>query len=212
METTLSAPLSNALYESTALAHERAENATFITHLMSGEGTVDGLVALLRQSLPIYEALEDACRAVGPDPRLAPILDPRLDRAVALTADLETHRAAGHSCDVVVPATETYVKELRACAGDPAALIGHHYVRYLGDLSGGQIIKTMVRRHYGIEAGLRFYEFAIDKPKVYKDRYRAALDALPLNDADRAAALSAATRAFELNHQLFLDLEAVGIR
>ncbi|UVE94980.1 heme oxygenase (biliverdin-producing) [Dietzia sp. B32] len=212
METTLSAPLSKALHDSTMAAHDQAENASFITRLMSGEGTVNGLVALLRQSLPVYEALEGACRAAGEDPRLASILDPRLDRTDALRADLQAHAALGRTSDLVVPAVTAYVDELRACTSDPAALIGHHYVRYLGDLSGGQIIKTMVRRHYGVEEGLSFYEFEIDKPKVYKDEYRAALDALPLSETDRESALAAATRAFDLNHQIFLDLEAAGVR
>lgn len=212
METTLSAPLSRALQDSTAIAHDRAENASFITNLMSGKGTVDGFVALLHQSLPVYEALEEACRAVGADPRISAILDSRLDRTATLIADLKAHRTSGHTCDVVVPATEAYVAELNACAGDAPALIGHHYVRYLGDLSGGQIIKTMVRRHYGLEDGLSFYDFDIPKPKVYKDGYRAALDELPLTEAERDATLAAATRAFELNHQIFLDLEAAGVR
>lgn len=212
METTIPAPLSAALHDSTMDAHERAETATFITRLMGGEGSADGLVALLRQSLPVYEALENACRDVGPDPRLAPILDPRLNRTDALRADLEFHQSAGRTFETIVPAVEDYVAELRACAGNAAALIGHHYVRYLGDLSGGQIIKTMVRRHYGVEEGMSFYDFDIPKPKVYKDGYRAALDALPLSEAERDAALAAATRAFDLNHQLFLDLEAAGIR
>lgn len=211
METTLSAPLSRALQDSTAIAHDRAENAGFITRLMSGGGSVDGLVALLHQSLPVYQALESACDEVRDDPRIAPILDSRLDRTVALATDLETHAVAGHACDVRVPATEAYVAELERCVGDPAALVGHHYVRYLGDLSGGQIIKTMVRRHYGVEDGLSFYEFEIPKPKVYKDGYRAALNALPLTDTEREATLAAATRAFDLNHQIFLDLEAAGI-
>lgn len=212
METTLSAPLSAALHDSTMEAHEQAEHATFITRLMNGEGTADGFVALLRQSLPVYEALEDECRAVGTDPRIAAILDPRLDRADSLRADLETHTLAGHSCDVIVPAVEDYVVELRACSGNAAALIGHHYVRYLGDLSGGQIIKTMVRRHYGLEQGLTFYDFDVPKPKVYKDSYRDALNTLPLSEAERRDALDAATRAFELNHRIFLDLEAAGIK
>lgn len=211
MATTLSMPLSKALQESTAMAHDRAENATFITHLMSGGGTPDGMVALLRQSLPVYEALEESCRAVASDPRIAPILDPALDRTDALRADLATHRGEGRTCDIVVPTTEVYAAELRALAADPVSLVGHHYVRYLGDLSGGQIIKTMVRRHYGLETGLSFYDFDIPKPKVYKDRYRAALDALPLSDLERETALVAATRAFELNQQLFIDLAAVDI-
>ncbi len=212
METTISAPLSAALHDSTMEAHEQAEHATFITRLMSGEGTADGLVALLRQSLPVYEALEDECRATGTDPRIAAILDSRLDRTYALRADLQTHTLAGRSCDVIVPAVVDYVAELRACSGNAPALVGHHYVRYLGDLSGGQIIKTMVRRHYGLQDGLTFYEFDVPKPKVYKDNYRDALNTLPLSEEERREALDAATRAFELNHRIFLDLEAAGIK
>lgn len=211
METTIPAPLSKALHDSTMVAHEKAEHATFITRLMNGEGTAHGLVALLRQSLPVYEALEDECRKIGPDPRIAAILDPQLDRTESLRADLETHAQAGRTYDLILPATRAYVAELRAYSGNAAALIGHHYVRYLGDLSGGQIIKTMVRRHYGLEEGLAFYEFDLPKPKVYKDNYRDALNSLPLSEQDRQEALDAATRAFELNHQIFLGLEAAGI-
>lgn len=211
METTIPAPLATALHASTMEAHERAETATFITRLMGGEGSADGLVALLRQSLPVYEELEEQCRAIGPDPRISSILDPRLERTASLLADLETHRAAGRTYEKILPATAAYVDELRACADNAPALIGHHYVRYLGDLSGGQIIKTMVGRHYGIESGIDFYSFDIAKPKVYKDNYRAALNALPLNEAERAEALAAASRAFDLNHRIFLDLEAAGV-
>lgn len=212
METTISAPLSTALHDSTMEAHNQAEHATFISRLMNGEGSADGLVALLRQSLPIYEALEETCRGVAGDPRIAAIVDARLERTASLRADLQAHATVGRVCDVEVPTVASYVEDIRASASDPAALIGHHYVRYLGDLSGGQIVKTMVRRHYALEDGLTFYDFDIPKPKVYKDDYRAALDALPLTDAERDSALATAVRAFDLNHQIFLDLEAAGIR
>lgn len=211
METTISAPLSKTLQSSTNVAHEQAENAGFVTRLLAGDSGPDALVALLAQSLPVYEALEKATRAVGDDPRIAPILDSRLDRTEALRADLEAHRAEGRSCDVLLPVTEAYVTELEACAGDPAALVGHHYVRYLGDLSGGQIIASLVRRHYGLETGLSFYDFDIPKPKVFKDGYRAALDALPLSESDRESAISAAIRAFEINHRLFQELDTLDL-
>ena len=52
---------------------------------------------------------------------------------------------------------------------EPSRLISHAYVRYLGDLSGGQVIKRRVAKSYGIDLeegdegghpGVRFYEFA----------------------------------------------------
>ncbi len=111
-----------------------------------------------------------------------------------------------------MPATANHVSELCACASDPAALFGHQYVRYRGDLSGGQIITTIVRRHYGIEDGLSLYVFDIPKPTIYKDGYLTALDDLPLSESGRDSALAATTRDLELNHRIFLDLEAAGIR
>ena len=50
------------------------------------------------------------------------------------------------------------------------------------------------------------------KPKVYKDSYRGALNTLPLSEEERREALDAANRAFALNHRIFLDLQAAGIR
>jgi len=44
---------------------------------------------------------------------------------------------------------------------EPMLLIAHAYVRYMGDLSGGQMIKDMIRNALNLpdENGTRFYEF-----------------------------------------------------
>lgn len=55
-----------------------------------------------------------------------------------------------------------YTARLRTLADtEPAALLAHAYVRYLGDLSGGQFIKRRIAKAYGLEdrAGLSFYDF-----------------------------------------------------
>lgn len=184
----------------------------FVSRLLGGGSGPEALVALLAQLLPVYETLERAIIRHTADPRIAPILDPRLDRAKSLRADLDAHRRAGRAVPEPLPVTEAYVVELGHSADDPASLVGHHYVRYLGDLSGGQIIARLVRRRYGLEDGLTFYDFDIPKPKTYKDGYRAALDALPLDERGRRAALDAAVRAFELNSAVFAGLDAVGAR
>ena len=50
-----------------------------------------------------------------------------------------------------------------ADSSDPSPLLAHAYVRYLGDLSGGQVIRRAIAKAYGVEsadsAGTRFYEF-----------------------------------------------------
>lgn len=54
-------------------------------------------------------------------------------------------------------------------SSSPALLLSHAYVRYLGDLSGGQFIALKIRRLYNLEVsekgtGLMFYEFDLDSP------------------------------------------------
>ena len=43
----------------------------------------------------------------------------------------------------------------------PELLVAHAYTRYLGDLSGGQILKKIAQRGMGLQGseGLAFYEF-----------------------------------------------------
>jgi heme oxygenase len=64
----------------------------------------------------------------------------------------------------------------------PELLVGHHYTRYIGDLSGGQILKNIAQKamNLGEHDGLRFYEFdAIPDEKGFKANYRSTLDNLP---------------------------------
>ncbi|MGA7054843.1 MAG: biliverdin-producing heme oxygenase, partial [Mycobacterium sp.] len=86
------------------------------------------------------------------------------------------------------------------------ALVAHHYTRYLGDLSGGQIIGKLLDRTFGLGgAGLAFYEFPI-RPKPYKDAYRARLDGLSLDADEIACAVDEVKVAFRLNQALFDEL------
>ena len=49
--------------------------------------------------------------------------------------------------------------------------VAHHYTRYLGDLSGGQAIGRLMKRHFGFETnGILFYLFdQIADPKAFKE-------------------------------------------
>ena len=71
---------------------------------------------------------------------------------------------------------------------EPAALLAHAYVRYLGDLSGGQFIKRRIAKAYDLEdsRGLSFYDFkqlggnawsTIGDMKKIKEWYREGMNA-----------------------------------
>ena len=61
----------------------------------------------------------------------------------------------------MLPEAEGYASAVAACAGSPR-LVAHAYARYLGDLSGGQILKPVLARGLALPpAALAFYDFPL---------------------------------------------------
>lgn len=204
------APLSELLRTATRPQHEHAETRGFVTQLMGGELDRRAYIELATQHHAIYTALEAAAERLRRDLVAAPFVMDELVRVPSLEADLVALLGSGWRDEVdLVPATLTYVARLEAI-DDAASLVAHHYTRYLGDLSGGQIISRMLQRHYDMAPQeLTFYAFAeIPKPKPFKDRYRALLDAAPFSPAEIDAVIAESMVAFDLNASLFTDLGA----
>jgi heme oxygenase len=112
------------------------------------------------------------------------------------------------------PAAVAYGKRLREiAAASPELLVAHSYVRYLGDLSGGQVLKRAVVKAMQLPAdgrGSKFFSFdLIPRPKMnqFKKLYRERLDTLPVDEALSAALVSEAELAFQLNGNMFLELD-----
>lgn len=202
------APLSVQLREATRPQHERAENRGFVVELMGGELGVDAYVDLAVQHHAIYQALEATGERLRLDPVAASLVLPELLRLPSLEADLVTLRGADWRRGAsLVPATATYVARLEELT-TPGEYLAHAYTRYLGDLSGGQIVARMLQRHYGMTSEqLTFYTFTqVPKPKPFKDRYRELMDAAPFTAAEVEAVVAEARVAFDLNAALFDDL------
>lgn len=148
------------------------------------------------------------------DPRRRPGLHAGLRRAHAhpeIEKDLTFLVGADWAERITLhPATERYVARLRTVGASLPAYAAHAYTRYLGDLSGGQIIKRMLERHYGLSGdGLAFYTFVeIPKSKPFKDVYRERLDGLVLTPEQLDETVAEAKHAFRLNSDLFADLGA----
>jgi heme oxygenase len=204
-------PLSVALREGTRGEHETAERSGFVELLMAGDLDVAAYADLAAQQLAVYTALESA--GAGLEDHGGLVFD-ELVRVPAIEQDLAFLYGPDWRAQIrVLPATATYVERL-ATAGDSLPhYAAHAYTRYLGDLSGGQIIKRMLQRHYGLESdGIAFYDFPqIHKLKPFKDVYRERLDALPLDDEQRAAVVEEACVAFRLNAAVFGELGSVHV-
>jgi heme oxygenase len=198
------------LRRATMADHREAETRTFISRLMGGEVPLAGFAALTAQYLIIYRELEAAAEQMRADETAAAFADPALDRVPALSADLEHLYGPGWAEQVVpVEATARYAARLREqCHTSPVHFIAHHYVRYLGDLSGGQLVARRVAETYGLgRDGLAFYRFdGIDDPKAYKAAYRSRLDALPYGEEQLNLLMAEAQLAFGLNAAIFAEL------
>lgn len=204
--------LSSRLREGTREEHESAESSGFISRLMSGGLGVDAYVALASQQFFVYSALEAIADDVRTLPQGSSLLFDELTRTPSIARDLE--HLVGPDWRAIImplPATVRYVDALNASATSLPRYAAHAYTRYLGDLSGGQIIKRMLERHYGLgPEGITFYSFEeIPKSKPFKDVYRERLDGLELDEEQLAEAVAEAKGAFRLNQDLFADLGAL---
>ena len=199
--------ISERLSSATAVAHERAEHAPFIDDLMSGRLDSGEYQRLAVQLYFVYEALERVGADLAGDPVADAVLDPKLLRLQRLGADLASF-GIDPSQSTPLPAVARYVTAIESTRDDPARYVAHHYTRYLGDLSGGQVVAHRMREHYGVDdAALTFYSFdEIDKLKRYKDAYRARLDALPLDAKSIDRLVAEAIAAFDHNQAVFGDL------
>lgn len=206
-------PLSQQLRSGTQQAHERAEQARFVGHLLNGDLPLAAYTDLVVQNHTIYRQLEVVGRALRDHPQVGPLIQEELLRTAHLEADLRALLGpewADQAAQRVVPATARYAQRLSALPElGPAAFVAHHYVRYLGDLSGGQVIGSRIQRIYG-PAGAQataFYRFdGIPRIKPFRDRYRDLLDRAGFTPDQQRVVVEEADRAFGFNLDVFIDL------
>ncbi|WP_129667086.1 heme oxygenase (biliverdin-producing) [Phytoactinopolyspora endophytica] len=214
--TTVDRPsFSQRLRERSWNLHRQAEGAGFMKALMDGEIERSGYALMVTQHLFIYDALEAVSCDLRDNEIAGPFITERLSRGPSLRADLDALIGTGWLEQVTpLPSTQRYVARIREMADWPDGFVAHHYTRYLGDLSGGLAIGKVVARVYGLDgAGVSFYTFdQIDKPKVFKDEYRARLDAVPWQPDEQERVIDEVLRAYRHNTEVFADLEReVGI-
>ncbi|XP_060642710.2 heme oxygenase 2 [Anolis sagrei] len=209
--------LSELLKEGTKEAHDRAENTQFVKEFLKGRIKRElfklGTVALYFT----YSALEEEMERNKDHPAFAPLYFPaELHRAPALEQDLAYFYGEGWRGAVgCSEATRRYVERIRHVGRHrPELLAAHAYTRYMGDLSGGQVLRKVAQRALGLPAsgeGLRFYAFDnVSSAQGFKQLYRARLNALELDPETKEEVVKEANRAFEFNMQVFEELDKIG--
>ena len=203
------AGFADVLRERTRAVHQRVEGSSFIAELVTGRRSQQDYAALLGQLSFVYRALENVADRMSADPVAGPFVTAELVRLPRIEEDLEFLAGRSWRREVVVlPATAKYIGRIREVEHWPGGFVAHHYTRYLGDLSGGQIIRTALQRQHGFGTrGVTFYDFpGIARPKLFRDSYRARLDAAPWDESERERILAEVVRAFEHNGAVFDDL------
>ena len=190
----------------TRSSHEQAETSPFMTNLFAGDVPLHGYVELLAQQYFLYTVLEGAGAALSEDPMASAFIRDDLLRGPALSADLEHFLGKDWRNRInALPATTDYCDRVAAAAADPATFVAHHYTRYLGDVSGGAMLRDVVRRIYAFDGvdGTRFYEFDLGDITAFRGGYRRLLDETPWSADQRDAMVAEAQAAFECNIAMF---------
>lgn len=209
--------LAQQLRSQTWPAHRAVEATSFVRALLGGRLDRPRYCLLLASLHPIYAALERALHRHAGDAGLAAACAAPLRREAALAEDLR-HLHGEDWPDTLPPqpAAIEYAAHLTALDRDaPQLLLAHAYVRYLGDLSGGQVLRRVVARSLGLDGGdgTRFYDFGDDATAAaLARRFRDALEWPEPGAGVDAAIVDEALAAFERHQRLFEQLaQACGL-
>ncbi|XP_076026504.1 heme oxygenase [Genypterus blacodes] len=205
--------LSEQIKMVTKESHTRAEKTELMLSFLKGQVTLKQYKLLLCSLYAVYQALEEELDRNSSHPGVAPIYFPaELARLESIQKDLEFFYGSDWREKIVVPAaTKRYCHRLRQLGREnPEYLIAHAYTRYLGDLSGGQVLGRVTQKSLGLKSsdGLSFFAFpGVSSPTRFKQLYRSRMNSVELTEEERSGVLEEAVRAFELNIKVFDDLQ-----
>ena len=205
--------LSTRLKEGTKKSHNAAENTKFVAGFLRGVLHPEEYRKLITDFYYVYETMEERIQETK-DPLASTLKQwgAKLFRTAFLNRDLRYYYGPMYR-SMMTPseACKTYCYRLNEIAEkDPYLLIAHHYTRYIGDLSGGQILKGIAKKALNPPEGegLHFYDFPmIDDAKAFKTDYRAVLDGLEVNEHQVNTLITEANYAFRLNMYIFDELQ-----
>ncbi|XP_077575073.1 heme oxygenase [Stigmatopora nigra] len=207
--------LSEQIKRVTMEIHMRAENTELMLSFQKGQVTMPQYKLLLSSLHEIYQTLEEELDKNSCHPAVEPIYFPsELARLEPIEKDLEFFYGPNWKDKIVVPAaTRKYCDRIRKIGKEnPEYLVAHAYTRYLGDLSGGQVLGRIAQKSMGLKngEGLAFFAFpGVSSPNLFKQLYRSRMNVLELSEKQRKGILDEAVNSFELNIQVFEDVQKV---
>jgi heme oxygenase (biliverdin-producing, ferredoxin) len=195
--------------------HARAERTGVMAELLARTITVDDYADLLLALRAIYGALELALAQWRPQLVALGVSLVASERCAALEADLATFAPRRQWRPMSPPtAALEMVERLHRLRVDSAhRLLAHAYVRFLGDLHGGQILAPLVSARFGLdgEEGTRFYRFG-DGARVValRAQLRSQLSGARLSGPQASDVVDESIWSFEAHCRLFEQIGSGG--
>ena len=170
-----------------------------IRTIADGTITLGAYLLYLRNLYAVYASLERRLRESARSAELGPLTAPAIIRAPALISDLEALAGPEWLTELQeFPTCRRYVADIETAT--LSGLIAHAYVRYLGDLNGGAVLRRFLKRALALpDPHLAFYSFPeIENREDFAKQIRVSIDvATPISDYNDV--LTTGAKAFELN-------------
>jgi heme oxygenase len=213
----MSNDLAMKLRVGTQQAHTDSENLGFMKCFVKGVVDRDCFIQLLRNFYFVYSELETAIEKHKQHPVINLIYFPELNRQSSLEQDMLFYYGNQWQKRITPsPAAQAYIARIQQISThEPALLLAHSYTRYLGDLSGGQMLQKIAQSALKLSGyeGTSFYNFQqIPDKQAFKEKYRQALDKLSIDDKTTDKIVAEANHAFKLNMQILKELESILIQ
>ena len=213
-ELTMSNNFAIKLRSGTQQAHADAENVGFMKCFVKGVVDRECFSKFLSNLYFVYSELEAAIDKHKQHPVISVMYFPELKRLASLEKDmLFYHGNLWRNFIKPSAATQKYIARIHQIDNhEPALLLGHAYTRYMGDLSGGQMLQKIAQSALKLSGyeGTEFYNFAqIPDKQAFKNKYRQALDTVPVDDINADKIVAEANHAFYLNMEIIKELEPI---
>lgn len=198
-------PITTRLKSASSASHRSAEQHSFLRNLACGTLTPRSYLSYLWELYFTYRALEKNLRYI-------PLLNAlagryQLHRTQAIEADISYFENRLNVSVRNPSPISRYTHHLEKTAEAwPNGLIAHFYTRYLGDLSGGQILGRFVRNTFSLDSnqGNAFYRFnSIESPRNTVLEIKQALDSISLDSPEMTQLEIECITAFQLSESLF---------
>ena len=196
--------------------HAQLESHPWVKKLFKGAATLQEYKSYLLALKAVYEALEQGIvqyQSYHPETDLFhQLIDPAYFRKDAIQDDLETlHHIVQSQLDIVTSAGVLNYRQriVNITKDNPILLVAHAYVRYLGDLSGGQMLKQKLEHQHQYQFPVAFYEFnnlKLSSIASSKLHFRDTLNEIEISDLQKNNLVQEVVKAFELNKGLFDEL------